>query len=238
MNIHDITKKYILSNTELIIFEEIIKELTKGNKKIPIRELASKTYVSTTVIMNLAKKLGFTGYSEMLYVFNESIHKKVDEHNTYPLSEYINAKDIVNVKILINDLYAHRNQKVYLVGVGFSDIITQYFSKRLAEYDYFSYTGAPIDSITINSRPSIVIIFSKSGETIDLIQIIEASKKMGHTIYAITASRKSTIAKLSDYHIELEYKRNKLFNSPDYYVGAGIFAVENILMEVLKLTKE
>ncbi len=76
MNLHDITKKYILNDTELVIIETIINELSKGNQKISIRDIASQTYVSTTVIVKLAKKLGFVGYSQMLYVLNESIHQR------------------------------------------------------------------------------------------------------------------------------------------------------------------
>ena len=36
MNLHDITKKYILNDTELVIIETIINELSKGNQKISI----------------------------------------------------------------------------------------------------------------------------------------------------------------------------------------------------------
>jgi Transcriptional regulators len=234
MNLYDITKKYILNDIELVIIETIINELSKGNQKISIRDIASQTYVSTTMIVKLAKKLGFVGYSQMIYLLNESIHQKVSIENLSHLSEFVNNADIDKVQKLIDDIYQHKHEKIYLVGVGFSDIITHYFLKRLASFDIFAYDGAPIDCISARSKPSITIIFSKSGETADLIQIIKLSKKMGHTIYSITTSRQSTIAQLSDYHIELEYKRNKFFDTPDYYVGTGIFVVENILAEVMK----
>ena len=122
MNLHDITKKYILNDTELVIIETIINELSKGN-------------VSTTVIVKLAKKLGFVGYSQMLYVLNESIHQKVSIENLSDLSEFVNNDDIETVQKLIDDIYQHKHEKIYLVGVGFSDIITHYFLKRLASFD-------------------------------------------------------------------------------------------------------
>ncbi len=234
MNLQDITKKYIFTETELTILETIINELTNGNERISIRELANKTYVSTTVIIKLAKKLGFIGYSQMIYVLNENIHQKVSQDYTSLLSEFVNEQDTSTLLKLINDLYKYKNQKIYLVGIGFSGIITEYFLKRLAEIDIFAYGGAPIDCINANSKLSIVILFSKSGETEDLIQIIKLSKKMGHTIYAITTSSQSTIAKLSDHHIELKYKHDKLFDIPDYYVSTSIFMIENILAEFLK----
>ena len=47
----------------------------------------------------------------------------------------------------------------------------------------------------------------------DIIQIINLSKKMGHKIYAMTATAKSTISKLSDYHIQLQFQQNKFCKS-------------------------
>ncbi len=234
MNLQDITKKYILTETELTILETIINELTSGNERISIRSLANKTYVSTTVIIKLAKKLGFIGYSQMIYVLNENIHQKVSHEHTYLLSEFVNDQDVTTLMKLVDDLYKYRKQKIYLVGIGFSDIISQYFLRRLAEIDIFAYGGAPIDCINADSKPSIIILFSKSGETEDLIQVIKLSKKMGHTVYAITTSSQSTISKLADYHIELKYKHDKLFDIPDYYVATSIFMIENILAEFLK----
>lgn len=233
MNLHDITKKYILTNTELNIIETIISELSEGKEKISIRDLANKTFVSTTVIIKLAKKLGFVGYSQMIYALSESIHQKVSKDNIYSLNEFVNNDDMTKIYSLADDIYKHKNQKIYLVGLGFSAIITQYFSKRLAEFDIFAYDGAPIDCVNDKSNPSVVIVFSKSGETTDLVQIMEISKRMGHTLYAFTTSLDSTIARVADYHIELKYKYNKLFDTPDYYVGSCIFIVESILVEIL-----
>ena len=130
MNLQDITKKYIFTETELTILETIINELTNGNERISIRELANKTYVSTTVIIKLAKKLGFIGYSQMIYVLNENIHQKVSQDYTSLLSEFVNEQDTSTLLKLINDLYKYKNQKIYLVGIGFSGIITEYFLDR------------------------------------------------------------------------------------------------------------
>lgn len=65
----------------------------------------------------------------MLYVLNESIHQKVSIENLSDLSEFVNNDDIETVQKLIDDIYQHKHEKIYLVGVGFSDIITHYFLK-------------------------------------------------------------------------------------------------------------
>ena len=85
---------------------------------LSIRSLANKTYVSTTVIIKLAKKLGFIGYSQMIYVLNENIHQKVSHEHTYLLSEFVNDQDVTTLMKLLDDLYKYRKQKIYLVGIG------------------------------------------------------------------------------------------------------------------------
>lgn len=235
MNLRDMAKRHLLNETELKIMEIIVEELNQGNERLSIRELAKKAYVSTTTIVNMAKKLGFVGYSQMIYVLNENYHQRDHHDNRYLTSDFVSQEDVDIVSQLAKDIFALKNKKIYLVGIGFSNVITSYFAKRLAEFDILAYDGAPIDNIHINNTPSLVIFFSKSGETEDLLQILKISKQMGHKIYAITTNQLSSIAKMSDYHIQLEYKQNKLFDTPDYYVATGIFLVENILVEMLNL---
>ena len=79
MNLYDITKKYILNDIELVIIETIINELSKGNQKISIRDIASQTYVSTTIIVKLAKKLGFDYIISMAHPDNVSSQKTLEK---------------------------------------------------------------------------------------------------------------------------------------------------------------
>ena len=105
MNLRDIAKRYVLNDTELNIVETIMNELAIGNERISIRELASKTFVSTTTIINLAKKLGFIGYSQMIYILNDNIHKQVSIHNNHSLEEFIHKEDMDTMQQLINDIH-------------------------------------------------------------------------------------------------------------------------------------
>ena len=137
MNLHDITKKYILNDIELVIIETIINELSKGNQKISIRDIASQTYVSTTIIVKLAKKLGFVGYSQMIYVLNESIHQKVSIENLSHLSEFVNNADIDKVQKLIDDIYQHKHEKIY-----FYSTLYQFLHFTLHRMRRTNFTGS------------------------------------------------------------------------------------------------
>lgn len=233
MNFSDISKRHVLNETEILILEEIITQLQLGNKKLAIRELAKQTFVSTTVIVKMAKKMGFEGYSQMLYSLNESIHHRISSKDIHDISSFIQDNHLCFVDELANDIFLHKDRKIYLVGLGFSNIITTYFTKRLAELDILAYDGAPIDSIVSSSLPSVLIFFSKTGETDDLIQICHASRHFTHKIYTITTNVNSTLASISDHAIVLRYPTNVLYDVPDYYVGYSIFLIEALLAKVL-----
>lgn len=238
MNFSDISKRHVLNETEILILEEITRQLQNDNIKLAIRDLAKATYVSTTTIIKMAKKMGFQGYSQMIYSLNESIHRQVDKQDTYAMKHYLAQEDIEIVEVLAQDIYEHRKQKIYLVGLGFSSIITTYFMKRLAELDILAYDGAPIDSIVSGSLPSILVFFSKTGETEDLIQICKTSKHFHHRVYTITTNKNSSLASLSDHPIILNYRANALYDVPDYYVGYAIFLIENILALLIDKMKK
>ncbi len=67
MNILDLSQRYLLNATELRVLQYILKAVEQGEPKINIRTVAKESFVSTTVVVNLAKKLGYQGYSDMIY---------------------------------------------------------------------------------------------------------------------------------------------------------------------------
>ena len=56
-----------LSVSEMRILREIVARIERGDDRVPIRAVAQASFVSTTSIVRLAKKLGFEGFSELLY---------------------------------------------------------------------------------------------------------------------------------------------------------------------------
>ena len=81
--------------------------------------------------------------------------------------------------------------------IGISAVSTPVWETQLA----YSYNLSPDD---------VVIAISNSGESTGVINILEAAKQKKATTISITNSEKSTIAKISDYHITTA-TREKLF---------------------------
>ncbi|MCY3054539.1 winged helix-turn-helix transcriptional regulator [Aerococcus sp. CDC-944-U94] len=77
MKLERIISKYHLTDTEV----DILKHLIQSDAKLTIRELAEKAYVSPATIIHLAKKMNFSGYSELLFQFNQEREKKCTSAN-------------------------------------------------------------------------------------------------------------------------------------------------------------
>lgn len=228
MNTNDLAKQNNLSDNEIVILNEIILRINKGIYKIPIREVANAAYVSTTSIVRLSKKLGYEGYSEMLYGL------KIECTNTveYNVKETIRSVLIIEnslaiVDELINDILSLKYQRIHVIGIGYSGYVADYLRDKLLEMEYFVTTKSPLD---FEEEKSILVLFvSESGETNDLIFIEERCKQKDCKIYALTTNEKSTLCKNTENNIIIKSGRKRINKFPDYFIGNSINLIESIL---------
>lgn len=235
MNLSDLTKKYLLNETECLILDEIIYNIQQGNSKINIRDVAAKSYVSTTTIIKLAKKMGYGGYSELIFSLRNAIYNYEHQVSSIDLDSLLETVNQSAIDQLVNDLYTFRHDKIYIVGLGFSTVATSYMIKRLAMVNILAYDGSPIDTLIGDVTPSLVIFLSKSGETDDLIQIAKRSLTYHHKITVISTSPKSTMVELAHDSFIIKSQNNQSFvDIPDFYVGRCILFFEYILSLLLR----
>lgn len=235
MNLSDLTKKYLLNETECLILDEIIYNIQQGNSKINIRDVAAKSYVSTTTIIKLAKKMGYGGYSELIFSLRNAIYNYEHQVSSIDLDSLLETVNQSAIDQLVNDLYTFRQDKIYIVGLGFSTIATSYMIKRLAMVNILAYDGSPIDTLIGDVTPTLVIFLSKSGETDDLIQIAKRSLTYHHKITVISTSPKSTMVELAHDSFIIKSQNNQSFvDIPDFYVGRCILFFEYILSLLLR----
>ena len=160
-----------LERTILTYLSENQKQLGSLN----IQQIAKATYTSTSTVFRLAKKLGFAGYSEMVYKLsnhglNTNFSESVSE-NARLFSNLINQVFQENQLQIIEcgKCLSHKEKTVFILGTGYSGIIAEYLYKKLlgkGNYVLFS-NGADTNALFLNNlnRIDIVICISKSGET-------------------------------------------------------------------------
>lgn len=198
-----------------------------------VGELAKECQVSEASVSRFCKKIDMKGFHHLkISIAKEMVSQSEDDE----LSNHISVDDLEqSLKNILANKVAELTQTVSMMNsenlqdilkrinnaqnvlfaavgntvpvamdgayklnqIGISAVSTPVWETQLA----YSYNLSPDD---------VVIAISNSGESTGVINILEAAKQKKATTISITNSDKSTIAKISDYHITTA-TREKLF---------------------------
>ena len=198
-----------------------------------VGELAKECQVSEASVSRFCKKIDMKGFHHLkISIAKEMVSQSEDDE----LSNHISVDDLEqSLKNILANKVAELTQTVSMMNsenlqdilkrinnaqnvlfaavgntvpvamdgayklnqIGISAVSTPVWETQLA----YSYYLSPDD---------VVIAISNSGESTGVINILEAAKQKKATTISITNSEKSTIAKISDYHITTA-TREKLF---------------------------
>ena len=198
-----------------------------------VGELAKECQVSEASVSRFCKKIAMKGFHHLkISIAKEMVSQSEDDE----LSNHISVDDLEqSLKNILANKVAELTQTVSMMNsenlqdilkrinnaqnvlfaavgntvpvamdgayklnqIGISAVSTPVWETQLA----YSYNLSPDD---------VVIAISNSGESTGVINILEAAKQKKATTISITNSEKSTIAKISDYHITTA-TREKLF---------------------------
>jgi len=107
-----------------------------------------------------------------------------------------------NYEKVVNLIFGSKG-KVVIVGVGKSGIIARKIVATMVSTGtpavFLHPTEAIHGDIGIVSRDDIVLAISKSGTSIEVVDILDAVKTIGATVIALTANKDSEIAGKADY---------------------------------------
>ncbi len=107
----------------------------------------------------------------------------------------------------ILDLFISCKESIIFTGIGKSAIIAKKIAQTMLSTGtkamYIPAVDALHGDIAMISKDDIFVVFSKSGETKELIDLIFYVKKRKAKIVAIISNKNSKIAKISDYFIDL-----------------------------------
>lgn len=201
------------NDIEIKIYEFIMK----NSLLIPymtIRELASEIDVSTTSILRFINKVGYSSFTDFKYAYKVSLQNENKLQSKYDFSEVIDCLkkfDSTFYKDKFNDaieILGNVDNVVFL-GIGNSGIVGQYGARRFSSVGKFALAiNDPYLRINSFTENSAIIALSVSGETIEIINEINACKKFGCKVISITTTENCTISKLSDvcipYYINKE----------------------------------
>lgn len=232
--------------------EEVILQYIVSNKnkviKMSITELAENTYVSTSTILRLCKKLNFQGFNDLKFhlksestyndnklsndnISNPATNNDIISNSIDKIKNTISNLNLKDLNYLVDCLCSKKN--IHILGRGLTQVPLEYFYTLLLSLNrpctfYFDHPLLYRDTLRMNSN-DILIIGSSGGSTIPVIKIATLAKLNAATVVAITSNPNSELTKIADIVLCGETE-NKNFYGIDVNSRLSIqFIIEAIL---------
>lgn len=229
-----------LSETETTVVSHIIRHIEDGDRKVSIAQIAGECYVSTAFISKMCKRLGFTGYTELVYNLAQDQDKALTE-DALGLESLLDNYDEDKIQQFLSYLQEYQSRKCFVVGEGFADIIADYITQRLSVcgfmvfnrvhfYDYMLFREKQNNLLQNNIEPSFIIAISQSGETESVLTNVNKAKQNGFRVISFTKRENSTLAGLSDLTFVIDISQQALIPAvPNLFFGKVILVMEELL---------
>lgn len=237
----DLEKKvveHILNNPEELLY-------------LTANELAQKLYVSKTSVINLAKKLGFDGYSELRYSMKHHLEKKEDSvkdvlsfndilSNIYnEVDKTLSLQNKDNIHAIVKKI--KNSRAIYIIARGASKPIGDLFSTRLAMLNIKSIFIDDLNLIEVISKSiteeEALILISLSGETEKIIDIAKTVRARGIDIIAFTSFSNNSLQKVANYNMFC-FADNTKTKYNDLISRIGLHVLVQIIIGYLEIYKE
>ena len=130
----------------------------------------------------------------------------------------IESQSILDLKELLTEDFEQAikailncSGKVIICGMGKSGIVGKKIAATMASTgtpSFFVHPGEAFHGdLGMLSRDDIFVAISNSGETDEMIKLIPSIKENGNVIISLTGNPKSTLAKHSDFHLNVGVKK-------------------------------
>lgn len=234
-------------NIELTELDQLIytfiREQPEAVSKMRIIDLAAAVHVSNTTVMRFIKKLNFASFYEFKHYLSQEVKQNSLQDELIfqdVIADFLSektfqkelGKQIKEAAIAINT-----SQCVYCFGLGNSGIVADYFSRNLAGMGLNSYSikesFSPYMLTSIGYTDIMMVVFSVSGETKEILKILELSIFQDKPILSITLGETSTLAKLSTMNIPYFTKRQQLYFSVDFSSQVPALLISEMIVREL-----
>ena len=231
MNLEYFTNKYQLTKLEKNLLSYLYKN-ANSLKKIGIRTVAKENFTSTTSIYKLCKKLGFEGYSDLIYhiSYSSTISDKQDNNIELNINSFNILKN--NKEDIIKLFNKYKDKQIILVGSGLSQIICNYMNEKLLLKGFKSISNLHMQFLSDKySEENLIIAISHSGENLRMIEILEKANKNGIEIISFVGKDNSRIIDLSTIPLIIDSQKNNInmMNSIDTFFPELLFIFEYIV---------
>lgn len=203
-DIYKIRDKYKLSETEQKILAYIL-EHHEDVLEMGVREVASQNFASPAMVIKLAKKMGYTGFTDMVYRLNFLIkNRKKNRNHTSDLTSFIGNIDAGKLERFKELIKLHEKDILLITATGFCAPVADYMNRKLLVKGYrciLSNAYGVYDKNPLGC--GLVIAVSKSGETEAITKVVDYAAECGMDIISFTGEEANHIARKSTVNIPI-----------------------------------
>lgn len=168
-----------------------------------IKDFAKRHYISPAFLVNLSKKLGYSGYRELIFSFKSS-------HKSQPAAQDRDLAGIRNtiisnyseemVDTFVRHMKGAKEKYVYAMGIGYSMVAIDYISRKCVRDGYRLIYTESLGELS-EFEDNVGIMVSESGETQLVIDEAEKCRQHGYFTIAFLRNENSRLRKMVDLPI-------------------------------------
>ena len=238
---HDFLNK--LTDTE----KNVISFINSNAEKISnmsISDVAEATYSSPATVTRTIKKCGITDFAELRYMLTQHTEVKQDttdinEIFNKSLTEISNTIDQLSIDTILKAVEEiQKAEKIFVFSKGLSNQVASEMTLKLqvlGKCVILNTDSNIMQELSGNSAStSVVILFSMSGSTPELISAAERASMMGARIISITcAPPELPLNKIAHIKIQGYSHRNRSFTRVDVTSRLPLYVISRILIDYL-----
>ncbi len=238
-----------LTNSERKLANYISKNAEKV-QYLSITSLAKTCNVAEATITRFCKKLNYSGYNELKIeiaktVIENNIHTKSKVDKSESMQERVlnSIKDSLESTLKLVDYSKYvkaakmfkKAKNVYCFGQGTSGVIAKEawssFMMLASNFNYVEDSHLQIIATSLCSKDDVILYFSYSGETREVLDTLKLAKKCGVKIILVTHYQESPAAKYSDIVLLCDAKETLLHSGSMNAKITQLYIIDMLLNE-------
>lgn len=208
-----------LSEMEKTVLYYIVEHIDEV-LKMGVRGVAKENFTSSSTIMRLTKKLGYSGFVDMYYKLLPMVKNAegcIDEDiqfiNSFCSNTLLQYNSYEQMKLFARKICELDNQFIFIYATGFSAMSAEYFNRKLLVLGRKCIVSSGMDSIGVFENNladmGMLITISRSGETQSVVDRVKIAKENGIFIVSFTNELENRVNALADIAFRIE-DSNKL----------------------------
>ncbi|WP_085524800.1 MurR/RpiR family transcriptional regulator [Tuberibacillus sp. Marseille-P3662] len=198
-------------------------------------ELGKLSQTSSAAVIRLCKSLGLSGFQELKLRIasdlqkstdvgcrdiepnesHESIVRKMTSNNLQAIKE---TSEILNDEVLRDAVAAIQNAgTIHLFGVGASGVIAQDAQQKLMRINKSAVALTDMHMVAMNianvKQGDVVFGISFSGETEEVVKILELAKHRRAITMSLTSYGTTPVSKIADINLYISASQEAVFRS-------------------------